>query len=124
MTRGSNIRYFKGTYAEDIAVNYLEQLGYVILQRRLKTQYGEIDILAKDKDTIIAIEVKYRTRLVTAQTSISQEQFKRISKALLSIAAQRANPIESYRIDVIYLDRAGGYEHIIGACFVEENLDC
>lgn len=50
-----------GKLGEDIAVHYLKQNGYVILDRNFECRQGEIDIIALDKKEIVFIEVKTRT---------------------------------------------------------------
>ncbi|MCR4781162.1 MAG: YraN family protein [Lachnospiraceae bacterium] len=51
----------KGAYYEKIASVYLEQyMGYDILELNFKCRFGEIDIIAKDEDTLVFVEVKYR----------------------------------------------------------------
>lgn len=50
-----------GKLGEDIAVHYLKQNGYVILDRNFECRQGEIDIIALDKKKIVFIEVKTRT---------------------------------------------------------------
>ena len=50
-----------GKLGEDIAVNYLKQKGYKILDRNFESRQGEIDIIALDKKEIVFIEVKTRT---------------------------------------------------------------
>jgi Predicted endonuclease distantly related to archaeal Holliday junction resolvase len=50
--------YLKGRYGEWIAACYLWGLGYEILKTRLKTPFGEIDLLVKKKETLIAVEVQ------------------------------------------------------------------
>ena len=50
-----------GKLGEDIAVNYLKQKGYKILDRNFECRQGELDIIALDKNEIVFIEVKTRT---------------------------------------------------------------
>jgi putative endonuclease len=50
----------KGVLGEVDAVEYLKKIGYVILDRNYTTPLGEIDIVARDGDTIVFIEVKAR----------------------------------------------------------------
>ena len=49
-----------GKLGEDLATKYLETLGYQIIERNFRCKVGEIDIIAKDKDYLVFIEVKYR----------------------------------------------------------------
>ncbi|MBE6705529.1 MAG: YraN family protein [Ruminococcaceae bacterium] len=50
----------KGDLGEDIAAEYLARLGYEILERNYTVKGGEIDIIAKDGDTLVFVEVKTR----------------------------------------------------------------
>ena len=49
-----------GYQNEDLAATYLNKNGYRILMRNYRTPIGEIDIIAKDHDTIVFVEVKSR----------------------------------------------------------------
>lgn len=53
-------RHITGKLGEDIAVNFLENKGYKIIERNFECKQGEIDIIALDKNEIIFIEVKTR----------------------------------------------------------------
>ncbi len=48
----------KGSEYEDIAADYLEGLGYEILERNYHCRGGEIDIVAKDGKELVFVEVK------------------------------------------------------------------
>lgn len=50
-----------GKLGEDIATNFLTEKGYAILDRNFECRQGEIDIIAKDKEEMVFIEVKTRT---------------------------------------------------------------
>jgi putative endonuclease len=49
-----------GKHGEDLACRELRRRGYAILARRYRTRHGEIDIVARDGDTIVFVEVKTR----------------------------------------------------------------
>ena len=49
-----------GKAGEAIACKYLKRLGYIIIAKNYSTKIGEIDIIAKDGDTLVFVEVKTR----------------------------------------------------------------
>lgn len=50
-----------GNFGEMLVITYLENLNYEILDKNFFTRYGEIDIIAKDNEEYVFIEVKTRT---------------------------------------------------------------
>ena len=52
-----------GKAGEKISCIYLEQIGYQIIERNFNCRQGEIDIIAKDKDEYVFIEVKTRSNI-------------------------------------------------------------
>ena len=50
----------KGDFGEEKATRYLKKQKYKILKRNFKNSIGEIDIIAKQKDVIVFVEVKAR----------------------------------------------------------------
>ena len=52
----------KGNLGEKLALNYVKKtLKYKLIQTNFKNNIGEIDIIAKDKNILVFIEVKYRS---------------------------------------------------------------
>ncbi len=49
-----------GSSKEEEAAKYLYDKGYAIIKMNFRTRSSEIDIIAKDKDTYVFVEVKYR----------------------------------------------------------------
>lgn len=49
-----------GDFGENEVCKLIEEKGYKILQKQFRTRFGEIDIIAKDKNCIVFIEVKTR----------------------------------------------------------------
>jgi putative endonuclease len=50
-----------GRVGEDIAARALQDKGYQILERNFANKFGEIDIIAKDKNILVFVEVKAKT---------------------------------------------------------------
>ena len=71
----------RGRTAEWIAAAWLILKGYRILARRERTPFGEIDLIATRGRRICFCEVKLRSRLADAETSVSQRQASRIAQA-------------------------------------------
>lgn len=49
-----------GSYGEDLALSYLKEKGYYILDKNFKTKHGEIDLICIKNNLLIFIEVKSR----------------------------------------------------------------
>jgi putative endonuclease len=74
-----------GADYESKACFYLEQKGYVILKRNYRTKTGEIDLIAKDGDCIVFIEVKYR---VDAKYGYPREAVNRVKQRKIITTAK------------------------------------
>ncbi len=77
-----------GNRGEDLAADYLSQKGFEIVERNYRYGHGEIDIVAKDKDILVFVEVKTRKNLEfgppeMAITKSKQRQVRKISEAYL-----------------------------------------
>jgi len=51
-----------GQTGEEIARRYLQSRGYWIVERNWRCRFGELDLIARDGDTLVFVEVKARTR--------------------------------------------------------------
>ena len=56
-----------GTFYEQAACEYLEARGIQIVERNYRCRTGEIDIVAKDKNCIVFVEVKYRKTVICGE---------------------------------------------------------
>ncbi len=76
-------RHIVGKEGEDEATRYLEKQGYEIIQRNFECRQGEIDIVAKDKDEYVFIEVKTRQNLHYGMPceAVNEQKQKHIWKA-------------------------------------------
>jgi len=94
--------YQKGLWAEDAACAYLEKKGYQILERRFKTAFGEIDIIARHKNTLVFAEVKARLSADDGVYAVNARSQKRIEQAALYFLTQKPESMEmDMRFDVL-----------------------
>ncbi len=90
-----------GGEGEEIAAQYLEEKGYKILGRNVEFTFGEIDILAQIRKTIVIVEVK-SVRGSGWGTAQELVRFKKQNKLrLLARAIEQKYPGKTVRIDVV-----------------------
>ncbi len=73
-----------GRNGEKLAVKYLKKIGYKIVCVNYKNRFGEIDIIAKDKDYTVFAEVKTRTSDAYGSPSeavnyVKREKYRKIA---------------------------------------------
>ena len=66
-----------GNLGEEIATEYIKKKKYVIIQRNFRCRYGEVDIVAKDNNEYVFIEVKTRTSKKFGQPAEAVNQLKK-----------------------------------------------
>lgn len=93
-----------GTVYENKAVLFLQEKGCRIIKQNFRCRQGEIDIIAKDREYLVFIEVKYRKNAYqgAALEAVSLQKQRRIIQAAryyLYIAAEYAQT--PCRFDVI-----------------------
>jgi len=101
-----------GSLAEEKAQGFLESNGYKILHRNYKTKLGEIDIIARDKDTLCFVEVKCRStqRFGTGFEALNWRKQSQISKAALVYLKENKLLDRKARFDVVSIDNSGREE--------------
>lgn len=92
-----------GRQGEEEAVKLLKKSGYKILFRNYKTKLGELDIIAKDKESICFVEVKARRSdaFGLPQEAVQLSKQKQISKAALSFLKESDLLDKRARFDVV-----------------------
>ena len=93
-----------GNYGEELARRHLEGLGYKILETKFRNKIGEIDIIAKDGNTVCFLEVKTRRSLTCGQPyeSVTKFKMRKIVQVALSYLKYKFNSIDiPSRFDVI-----------------------
>jgi putative endonuclease len=90
-----------GRHAETIAAWFLRAKGYKILARRVRTRAGEIDLVARQGDTLIFVEVKARATLDSGLFALHPSARQRIEAASRVLAPRYARGCTTTRIDAV-----------------------
>ena len=93
-----------GTRGENLACRFLRRNGYKILYRNFRGRSGgEIDIVCRDKDTLVFVEVKTRTREDFGRPfdAVNRDKQKRISRGGLAWLRLLDDPDILFRFDVV-----------------------
>ena len=92
-----------GKKGEELALRFLKKNGYQIIERNYVCKLGEIDIIAKEKDTLAFVEVKTRTSTLFGPPELSVTPFKQmqLSKAALYFLKVKKLEDVKARFDVV-----------------------
>lgn len=93
-----------GREKEELAEEYLREQGYEILDMNFYGRFGEIDIIARDGETLVFAEVKYRKseRFGNSLEAVDTRKQKKICQtALYYLARHHISDSVPCRFDVI-----------------------
>lgn len=92
-----------GDKGERAACRFLKKQGYRILARQYRNQFGEIDIIAIDRQCIVFAEVKTRTTADAGQPfeAVGLQKQQKLTKAALAWLKGRGQMQQTARFDVI-----------------------
>lgn len=93
----------KGNYGESLALRYIEQKGYTVLETNYRCARGEIDIICMDGDTLVFVEVKFRKSLAYGypREAVNYPKQSRIKKVAEYYIYQKKIMDRDCRFDVI-----------------------
>jgi putative endonuclease len=97
-----------GKLGEDLACAELARRGYSILARRYRTRFGEIDIIARDNDVTVFIEVKARQgdEFGDGAEAVTGWKQRRITQMAVDYLSRHHLHDRPCRFDVIVVDLA------------------
>lgn len=92
-----------GVEGEKLAVNFLKQNNYDVLNVNYRCRYGEIDIVARQGNILIFVEVKTRSSLKfgMGREAVNYNKQKKIRKAAMSFINEKRIYFSEIRFDVI-----------------------
>jgi putative endonuclease len=108
-SRRPTTRALLGRRAEQRALAYLQRQGLRLVTRNYRCRFGEIDLILRDRDCLVFVEVRYRTSVNFASPALTVDASKqrRILHTAESFIAARPQYVDyPVRFDVIAIDRA------------------
>lgn len=100
-----NQRQQFGKKSESLAVKHLKKNGYKILEQNYRNKIGEIDIIAKEKGTLVFVEVKARKTHVfgNPKWAVTPKKQRKISMVALYYLKDTKQTQVKARFDVVAL---------------------
>ncbi len=105
-----NRRQQFGKKSEKLARAFLRRTGYKILETNYRSKVGEIDIIAKEKDILVFVEVKARSsnRFGSPKGAVTPSKQRKISMVALDYLKRTGQLDTRARFDVVAIDTAKG----------------
>ncbi|MDY7034734.1 MAG: YraN family protein [Thermodesulfobacteriota bacterium] len=103
-----------GKLGEELALKKIKRLGYKCITRNYRCSMGEVDIIARDGDCLVFVEIKTRKgkSLRYAKEAINERKKRQISRvALAYMKANNCCDVKS-RFDVVAINLNQGNERI------------
>ena len=100
------ISHQAGLAAEEIAARWYTDHGAAILARRWRRPEGEIDLIIRDSETIVFVEVKQRSRRAT-DDPVTPTQWQRLENAANAYIMTAATGDAPVRFDLVLVDEVG-----------------
>jgi putative endonuclease len=104
-----------GRRGERIAAWWLRLKGWSILDRRVRTPAGEVDLVAKRGELVAFVEVKSRATAAELDHAIDRRRLARVAAAAEVLMPRYATQGEDIRVDVILLAPRTAPRHIENA---------
>jgi len=104
-----------GRRGERIAAWWLRRKGWRILDTRVRTPAGEVDLVARRGNLIAFVEVKTRKTAAALDFAIDQRRLARVAAAAEVLMPRYAGPGDDIRVDVILLAPGTPPRHIENA---------
>ncbi len=105
-----------GKAGEDLALSHLLSLGYTLLERNYRGRRGEIDLVLRDGETVVFVEVKRRTSgaFGLPEEAVDGRKQRRIAAVAAGYLARHGLADRPCRFDVVAV-QGGEVRHLIGA---------
>ncbi|MFC5565334.1 YraN family protein [Rubellimicrobium aerolatum] len=97
-----------GAAAEESVARHYEEQGAVVAARRWRSPWGEVDLIAREGERVVVVEVKRATRLDEAARRLGRRQMDRLCAAAAAFCAgEPRGALTELRFDLALVDGMG-----------------
>ena len=109
MTEDRLYRKKLGNWGENLALEYLTSKGYELLERNFHSRYGELDLIMRVDDVLVAVEVKTRRskKYGFAEYSITKKKIQAIADTMTVYLENNSELDQAWQIDLVVIESFG-----------------
>lgn len=105
-----------GRMAESVVIDHYRRRGMALLASRWQRSWGEIDLIFRDGQTVIFVEVKKSSDHASAAARLTRRQMDRICMSAIEFLSELpGGKVAAMRFDAALVDSSGRIEVIEGA---------
>ena len=116
--------YLSGLTAEDQAARAYQKRGAKLLARRHRNEAGEIDLILRENEILVFVEIKKRKNRAELVESITEKQWQRLGMATTHYMMTRSHEtgeVRGCRFDAVLIGADGSLEIIENARSFDEH---
>lgn len=104
--RKNNARQLLGRKGEQMAADALRERGYRIVEHNFRCRYGEIDLIAEEREDLVFVEVKTRrgNAFGLPEEAVTLTKRRKLAQVASYYLDLHAESDRSWRIDVVAID--------------------
>ena len=105
-----------GRQSEDLALDHLRRAGLRLLERNFHSRFGEIDLIMRDRDCLVFVEVRYRqaNRIASALESVGPHKQAKLTRAASFYVSRHPRCAEQpMRFDVVAIDTGADGDELV-----------
>lgn len=101
-----NHRQRIGKWGEELAEEYLSARGMQTMHKNYRTPYGELDLIMRDGEEIVMVEVKTRTNLSFGfpESGVSEKKRQHLVRASEAFFQEHSELNDCWRVDVVAIE--------------------
>ncbi|MFN0069873.1 MAG: YraN family protein [Chloroflexota bacterium] len=95
-----------GELGEDLAADFLSKRGYAIVARNQRSHWGEIDLIAREGEDLVFVEVKTRREngSVGPEQAMTRGKLHRIEQLAMAYLDEHSLHAAPWRVEVVSIE--------------------